>query len=67
MRWHPAERQTLVRRGTVRDVQGRPVRVKAVERAAGRSRKAESDDLAELPGLELRRGVKRRAESEDER
>jgi uncharacterized protein (DUF111 family) len=65
LRWQQALRQTLARRGTTRDVEGRAVRVKAVERAAGASRKAESDDLAELPGLERRRGVKRRAENEE--
>ena len=67
LRWHQALRRTLVRHGAARDVQGRTVRVKAVERGAGASRKAESDDLAELPGLELRRRVKLRAESEGER
>jgi hypothetical protein len=38
------------------------VRVKTVTRPAGPSRKAESDDLAPIAGLDARRAAKRAAE-----
>ncbi|MCB8877746.1 nickel pincer cofactor biosynthesis protein LarC [Acidisoma silvae] len=58
LRWHVERRKTLPRHAV--NVDG--VRVKAVTRGDGVSRKAESDDLASGTTLEERRAAKRRAE-----
>jgi uncharacterized protein (TIGR00299 family) protein len=64
LRWRQERRMVLAREhGTAKLPQSTPaVRVKTAIRPAGDSRKAESDDLAEIEGLELRRAVKRQAE-----
>ena len=58
LRWQAARRAVLHR---ARAEDG-AVRVKTVTRPAGPSRKAESDDLAPLAGLDARRAAKRKAE-----
>jgi hypothetical protein len=58
LRWQPAQRAILPR--LLSDAGA--LRVKTVTRPAGPSRKAESDDLAGLAGLEARRAAKRAAE-----
>ncbi len=58
LRWQAARRAVLPRASA----EAGAVRVKTVTRPAGRSRKAESDDLAALAGLHARRAAKRKAE-----
>ncbi len=58
LRWQAARRAVLHRASA----EGGAVRVKTVTRPAGPSRKAESDDLAPLAGLDARRAAKRKAE-----
>lgn len=58
LRWQAARRAVLPRTR----LDGDAVRVKTVTRAAGPSHKAESDDLADIAGLEARRAAKRKAE-----
>lgn len=58
LRWQAARREVLTR--AVSDTGS--VRVKTVIRASGPSRKAESDDLGGIAGLEARRAAKRAAE-----
>ena len=58
LRWQIAHRMVLPR--TL--AEGGAVRVKTATRPAGPSRKAESDDLAGIAGLEARRATKRLAE-----
>lgn len=58
LRWQAAQRAILPRRAS----DAGSVRVKTVTRPAGQSRKAESDDLAGVVGLEARRAAKRAAE-----
>jgi pyridinium-3,5-bisthiocarboxylic acid mononucleotide nickel chelatase len=58
LRWQSAQRAVLPRSGT----RSGEVRVKTVRRPAGPTRKAESDDLAPIAGLEARRSTKRSAE-----
>jgi uncharacterized protein (TIGR00299 family) protein len=58
LRWQSARRTILSR--VLSDADS--LRVKTVTRPAGPSRKAESDDLAEIAGLEARREAKRAAE-----
>ncbi|WP_216850532.1 MULTISPECIES: LarC family nickel insertion protein [unclassified Acidisoma] len=60
LRWRQERRMVLARElGTAKAPN---VRVKTAIRPAGDSRKAESDDLAEIEGLESRRAAKRQAE-----
>jgi pyridinium-3,5-bisthiocarboxylic acid mononucleotide nickel chelatase len=60
LRWRQEGRMTLAREyGTAKPP---AIRVKTAFRPAGNSRKAESDDLAEIEGLENRRAAKRQAE-----
>jgi pyridinium-3,5-bisthiocarboxylic acid mononucleotide nickel chelatase len=60
LRWRQERRMTLAREyGTAKPL---AIRVKTSIRPAGNSRKAESDDLAEIEGLENRRAAKRQAE-----
>ncbi|MCF8534209.1 MAG: LarC family nickel insertion protein [Reyranella sp.] len=58
LRWQAARRAVLHRASA----EDGAVRVKTVTRPAGPSRKAESDDLAPLAGLDARRAAKRKAE-----
>src|SRR5262249_42660552 len=58
LRWLTARRAVLPR---VLSEAG-PVRVKTVTRPTGPSRKAESDDVGRIVGLEARRAVRRTAE-----
>jgi uncharacterized protein (TIGR00299 family) protein len=58
LRWQAVRRAVLPR--AIADVG--PVRVKTATRPAGPSRKAESDDLGGIAGLEARRAAKRAAE-----
>ena len=58
LRWQGAQRAVLPRQLADAD----QVRVKTVTRPAGPSRKAESDDLAGIAGLDARRAAKRAAE-----
>lgn len=58
LRWQAARRAVLPRANTVAGAMS----VKTVTRPAGPSRKVESDDLANIAGLEARRAAKRRAE-----
>ena len=58
LRWQAARRAVLPRASAGAGA----VRVKTVTRPAGPSRKAESDDLAPLAGLDARRAAKRKAE-----
>ncbi len=58
LRWHAARRAVLPRA----KAEAGAVRVKTVTRPAGPSHKAESDDLAQIAGLEGRRAAKRTAE-----
>jgi uncharacterized protein (TIGR00299 family) protein len=58
LRWQAAHRAVLSRAIS----EAGPVRVKTVIRPSGPSRKAESDDLAQIAGLEARRAAKRAAE-----
>lgn len=58
LRWQAARRAVLPRASA----EAGTVRVKTVTRPAGPSRKAESDDLAPLTGLDARRAAKRKAE-----
>ncbi len=58
LRWQAARRAVLPRA----TANPGAVRVKTVTRPAGPSHKAESDDLADIAGLEARRAAKRRAE-----
>lgn len=58
LRWQAARRAVLPRASA----KAGAVRVKTVTRPAGPSRKAESDDLAPLAGLDARRAAKRKAE-----
>ncbi len=57
LRWHAERRLVLAR-----EVTGETFRVKVALRGDGRTRKAESDDLADIAGLEARRAAKRAAE-----
>jgi pyridinium-3,5-bisthiocarboxylic acid mononucleotide nickel chelatase len=60
LRWRQERRMVLAREhGTTKPP---AIRVKTAIRPAGESRKAESDDLAEIEGLERRRAAKRQAE-----
>jgi len=58
LRWQAARRAVLPRASA----DAGAARVKTVTRPAGPTRKAESDDLAHIAGLEARRTAKRRAE-----
>lgn len=58
LRWQAAHRVVLPRASEGAGA----VRVKTVIRPAGPSRKAESDDLARIAGLEARRAAKRKSE-----
>jgi uncharacterized protein (TIGR00299 family) protein len=58
LRWQAARRAVLPRAST----QAGAIRVKTATRPAGPSHKAESDDLADIAGLEARRAAKRTAE-----
>jgi uncharacterized protein (TIGR00299 family) protein len=58
LRWQAARRAVLPR--TMSDAG--PVRVKTVTRPAGHTRKAESDDVSAIAGLEARRAARRAAE-----
>jgi uncharacterized protein (TIGR00299 family) protein len=58
LRWQAARRAVLPRA----NADGRAVRVKTVTRPSGPSHKAESDDLANIAGLDARRAAKRKAE-----
>jgi hypothetical protein len=58
LRWQAARRAVLPRA----TAEAGAVRVKSVTRPAGPSRKAESDDLADIAGLDARRAAKRKAE-----
>jgi uncharacterized protein (TIGR00299 family) protein len=58
LRWHTEQRMVLPRKASVAG----PLRVKTVTRPLGPSRKAESDDLSAIAGLEARRAAKRAAE-----
>jgi pyridinium-3,5-bisthiocarboxylic acid mononucleotide nickel chelatase len=58
LRWHMEQRHVLERDADERN----GMRVKIVARSEGASRKAESDDLASIAGLEARRAAKRAAE-----
>jgi pyridinium-3,5-bisthiocarboxylic acid mononucleotide nickel chelatase len=58
LRWQAAQRAVLPRELS----DAGSLRVKTVTRQAGPSRKAESDDLAGIAGLEARRAAKRAAE-----
>ena len=58
LRWQAARRAVLPRASA----DASAVRVKTATRPAGHSRKAESDDLAHIAGLEARRAAKRTAE-----
>jgi uncharacterized protein (TIGR00299 family) protein len=58
LRWQAARRAVLPRAR----LDAGAVRVKTVTRPAGTSRKAESDDLAHIAGLQARRAAKRTAE-----
>ena len=58
LRWQAARRAVLPRASA----DAGAARVKTVTRPAGLTRKAESDDLAHIAGLEARRTAKRRAE-----
>ncbi len=58
LRWHAERRAVLART----QADAGTVRVKTAARPAGPSRKAESDDLAAIAGLDARRAVKRKAE-----
>ncbi len=58
LRWQEARRTVLPRAAS----EAGATRVKTVTRPAGPSRKAESDDLAQIAGLEARRAAKRTAE-----
>lgn len=57
------DRDVLPRRAEIIDVDGRPVRVKIVERPGGPNVKAEADDLAAVAGGAARTALRRRAES----
>jgi len=61
LRWQAARRAVLPRRASAEAGAG-VVRVKTVTRPAGPSRKAESDDLANIAGLDARRAAKRAVE-----
>ncbi|MFO1083006.1 MAG: LarC family nickel insertion protein [Reyranellaceae bacterium] len=60
LRWQAARRIVLPRARARAEAGG--LRVKTVTRPAGSSRKAESDDLADIAGLDARRAAKRKAE-----
>jgi pyridinium-3,5-bisthiocarboxylic acid mononucleotide nickel chelatase len=67
LRWRQERRVVLAREhGTAKlSHSTSAVRVKTAARPAGNSRKAESDDLAEIEGLESRRAAKRQAEESE--
>lgn len=62
LRWQAARRAVLPRARKEGRGDASAVRVKTVTRPSGSSRKAESDDLASIAGLEARRAAKRSAE-----
>ena len=62
LRWQAARRAVLPRASAEAGADSGRVRVKTVTRPAGPSRKAESDDLADIAGLDARRAAKRKAE-----
>lgn len=68
LRWHMEERTTLSRASTLTmTAAGSAVRIKNVVRPEGDTiRKAESDDLRGLPGLQARRALKAQAEYGDD-
>jgi len=62
LRWQAARRAVLPRASAEASASVGTVRVKTATRPAGPSRKAESDDLVGIAGLEARRAAKRKAE-----
>ena len=62
LRHRIVSRAELPRRVTTVEVQGRPVRVKTVERAVLRTAKAEADDATALDGHAARAGLRHEAE-----
>ena len=62
LRHRIVSRAELPRRLTTVEVEGRPVRVKTVERPDGLSAKADADDAAGLDGHAARAGLRRAAE-----